>query len=183
MAALKISQHRAPSHHTTTPQSTSTLTTFNLPSTLLTAPQPQTTLLTQSRLLHLLHHRNKNQHRRSHWYRHFSSFRGEVKKLCGELGLSCLASETPPAQPLRKHNGRATLQGGSTSTSTSTITALRALKASRAAKHEAQRRVALRLTFWRDAGLVYKWHACVPPVSCLLYPPSPTRGFSLRSPA
>jgi len=162
MVGVKMPQHIAPSHTTTTPPSTPPLTLFNPPSTLLTSSQPQTTLLTQSRLLHLLHHRNKNQHRRSNWYRHFSSFRREVKKLCGELGLSCLTSETAPAHPPKKHHGHGTLQGISTSTSTSTSTALRALKASRAAKHEAQRRATLRLTFWQDAGLVYKWHACVP---------------------
>ncbi|KAJ9643054.1 RNase MRP subunit [Coniosporium tulheliwenetii] len=36
-------------------------------------------------LLHLLAHRNKNQHRRSTWWRHLSHFRSELRLLVGEL--------------------------------------------------------------------------------------------------
>lgn len=38
-----------------------------------------------SDLLHLFHHRNKNQHRRSIWYRHFSLFRKQLNALCLSL--------------------------------------------------------------------------------------------------
>ena len=38
-----------------------------------------------SNILHLFHHRNKNQHRRSIWWRHFSSFRRQLNSLVGEL--------------------------------------------------------------------------------------------------
>ncbi|KAF2719616.1 hypothetical protein K431DRAFT_211726, partial [Polychaeton citri CBS 116435] len=36
-------------------------------------------------ILHLIHHRNKNQHRRSHWYRHFDIFRRHVNTLCSQI--------------------------------------------------------------------------------------------------
>ena len=40
-----------------------------------------------STLLHLLHHRNKNQHRRSVWYRHFSLFRRHLAHLLSDYTL------------------------------------------------------------------------------------------------
>lgn len=38
-----------------------------------------------SDLLHLFHHRNKNQHRRSLWWRHFSIFRRQLNRLVEEI--------------------------------------------------------------------------------------------------
>jgi ribonuclease MRP protein subunit RMP1 len=38
-----------------------------------------------SHLTYLLYRRNKNQHRRSHWWRHFNIFRRQLNKLCLEL--------------------------------------------------------------------------------------------------
>ena len=38
-----------------------------------------------SNLLHLFHHRNKNQHRRSIWWRHFSTFRRQLNSLVAEV--------------------------------------------------------------------------------------------------
>jgi ribonuclease MRP protein subunit RMP1 len=38
-----------------------------------------------SHLTYLLYRRNKNQHRRSHWWRHFNIFRRQLSKLCLEL--------------------------------------------------------------------------------------------------
>ena len=38
-----------------------------------------------SDILHLFHHRNKNQHRRSIWWRHFSNFRRQLDALVGEI--------------------------------------------------------------------------------------------------
>jgi hypothetical protein len=42
-------------------------------------------LKTQSSLLHLLHHRSSNQHRRSSWYRPFSLFRKQLRLALSEL--------------------------------------------------------------------------------------------------
>lgn len=39
-----------------------------------------------SGILHLFHHRNKNQHRRSVWWRHFSVFRRQFNGLLEEIG-------------------------------------------------------------------------------------------------
>ncbi|KAK3117555.1 RNase MRP subunit [Teratosphaeriaceae sp. CCFEE 6253] len=39
----------------------------------------------QAAILHLFHHRNKNQHRRSVWWRHFSLFRKHLSKLVDHL--------------------------------------------------------------------------------------------------
>ncbi|EME81974.1 uncharacterized protein MYCFIDRAFT_18376, partial [Pseudocercospora fijiensis CIRAD86] len=36
-------------------------------------------------LLHLFHHRNKNQHRRSHWYKHMNTFRRQLQSLLSDL--------------------------------------------------------------------------------------------------
>ncbi|KXT13169.1 hypothetical protein AC579_9393 [Pseudocercospora musae] len=38
-----------------------------------------------SDLLHLFHHRNKNQHRHSHWYKHFNTFRRQLQSLLSDL--------------------------------------------------------------------------------------------------
>lgn len=61
---------------------------LEVPSSLLKpSSETQQQLLTHFRLLHLLHHRSKNQHKRSLWYRHFDIFRREVKILCKELQI------------------------------------------------------------------------------------------------
>jgi ribonuclease MRP protein subunit RMP1 len=38
-----------------------------------------------SSLAYLIYRRNKNQHRRSHWWRHFNNFRRKLHRLCSEL--------------------------------------------------------------------------------------------------
>ncbi|KAK1071089.1 RNase MRP subunit [Friedmanniomyces endolithicus] len=38
-----------------------------------------------SDVLHLFHHRNQNQHRRSTWWRRFSIFRRQVRNLCAQI--------------------------------------------------------------------------------------------------
>ncbi|KAF2768475.1 hypothetical protein EJ03DRAFT_257773, partial [Teratosphaeria nubilosa] len=43
------------------------------------------TLQHLSDLLHIFHHRNKNQHRRSTWWRHFSIFRRQLTCLGNEM--------------------------------------------------------------------------------------------------
>ena len=80
-----------------------------------------------SSLLHLLHHRNHNQHRRSPWYRHFSLFRRNLASLLSDY---------------------------TTLTSTPTTNLERArLKTQSPALHK---RVAQRLEFWQDV-LVARW--------------------------
>ncbi|KAK6436144.1 Ribonuclease MRP protein subunit rmp1 [Oleoguttula sp. CCFEE 5521] len=57
-----------------------------------------------SSLLRLFHHRNKNQHRRSIWYRHFSTFHRQLTKL---LNLHSTVSATPTTHTERaKHKAR-----------------------------------------------------------------------------
>jgi ribonuclease MRP protein subunit RMP1 len=48
-------------------------------------PSPKETLISVQQLLHLTHHRNKNQHRLSKWYKAFSILRHQVVKLIAEL--------------------------------------------------------------------------------------------------
>lgn len=50
----------------------------------LTKPQ-QESLQRLSDLLHLFNHRNKNQHRRSIWWRQFSTFRHQLDSLCADI--------------------------------------------------------------------------------------------------
>ncbi|KAF1811999.1 hypothetical protein P152DRAFT_41764 [Eremomyces bilateralis CBS 781.70] len=47
----------------------------------------KTELRTLSRLVHRLYHRNKNQHRRSLWWRHFDSFRRELRRVVEEIAV------------------------------------------------------------------------------------------------
>ncbi|OQO03473.1 hypothetical protein B0A48_10137 [Cryoendolithus antarcticus] len=80
-----------------------------------------------SSLLHLFHHRNKNQHRRSIWYRHFSIFHRQLNKL---LSLLTTIAATPTTYTERaKHKARLP---------------------------ELQTRITQTLNFWQDA-LVPKW--------------------------
>ena len=58
----------------------------------------QATLQHLSDILHLFHHRNHNQHRRSIWWRHFSVFRKHVSKLVADLED---LKEVPPTQLAR----------------------------------------------------------------------------------
>ena len=48
-------------------------------------PTAREELHTISQLLHLTHHRNKNQHRLSKWYKSFSVLRRSIAKLVSEL--------------------------------------------------------------------------------------------------
>ena len=48
-------------------------------------PSPKETLISVQQLLHLTHHRNKNQHRLSKWYKAFSILRHQIVKLIAEL--------------------------------------------------------------------------------------------------
>jgi ribonuclease MRP protein subunit RMP1 len=48
-------------------------------------PTPKESLISTHQLLHLTHHRNKNQHRLSKWYKWFSILRRQISKLITEL--------------------------------------------------------------------------------------------------
>lgn len=71
---------------------------------LKVSPNNQQELQHLSDILHLLHHRNHNQHRRSSWYRHFSIFRRHLSTLL--LHLAVLAEQ--PTTNLAKHRKKVT---------------------------------------------------------------------------
>lgn len=97
------------------------------PTTRLPSKDDLSLLTHFSSLLHLLHHRNNNQHRRSPWYRHFSLFRRHLDALLSDY---------------------------ITLTSTPTTNLERArLKTQSPALHV---RISQRLKFWQDV-LVARW--------------------------
>jgi hypothetical protein len=57
------------------------------------AKDPRNEIQNLSQLSNLLYHRNKNQHRRSHWWRHFNVFRRQLRSISTELG-----KQTPSAR-------------------------------------------------------------------------------------
>lgn len=85
------------------------------------------TLQHLSNLLHLFHHRSKNQHRHSIWWRHFSIFRQQLKKLITEITA---LKETPTTHLARTKKKFQDV--------------------------ETKRRIDQRLAFWRDVT-VCKW--------------------------
>ena len=46
---------------------------------------PTLPLRSSSQILHLLHHRNKNQHRRAHWFQYLSLLKRHLNKLIAEV--------------------------------------------------------------------------------------------------
>ena len=80
-------------------------------------------------LLYLFHHRNKNQHRRSIWWRHFSTLRRQLNSLVSEI-QSLHEFPTTHLQRSRK----------------------------RAQDRETKETITKRVDFWRDV-LVPKWHS------------------------
>lgn len=60
---------------------------------------PATELRKLSHLTHILYVRNKNQHRRSHWWRHLNVFRRQLRALCEEVVPDPPASATKLAIP------------------------------------------------------------------------------------
>ena len=79
-------------------------------------------------LLHLFHHRNKNQHRRSIWWRHFVTFRRQLNSLVSEV-QSLHEVPTTHLQRSRK----------------------------KVQDRETKEIILKRIEFWRDV-LVPKWH-------------------------
>lgn len=82
-----------------------------------------------SNLLHLFQHRNKNQHRRSIWWRHFSTFRRQLNSLVHEVQSLHEVPTTHLQRTRKKTQDRDTTSN-----------------------------VVHRLEFWRDV-LVPKWHS------------------------
>ncbi|GAM86844.1 hypothetical protein ANO11243_048640 [Dothideomycetidae sp. 11243] len=62
-----------------------------------------------SNLLHLAHHRNKNQHRRASFYRHFSLFRRRLSKMVDLYTTLSHVPDTHTARHRKKAEDRATL--------------------------------------------------------------------------
>lgn len=73
------------------------LPTLLLPSTNPKSAAPRAQLTHIATIAHLLHVRNKNQHRRSHWYRHFNVFRRELHRVCAELYLPLPHRDSTPS--------------------------------------------------------------------------------------
>ena len=89
----------------------------------------QESLTHLSDLLHLIHHRNKNQHRRAVWYRHFQHFRKQLSAFVEEIA----ELNSVPSTHLEK-------------------------KRKRSSDDVLRTRMAKRLTMWRDVW-VAKWWA------------------------
>ncbi|KAI9689568.1 MAG: hypothetical protein M1822_010220 [Bathelium mastoideum] len=94
-------------------------------------------------LLHLFHHRNKNQHRRSIWWRSFDSFRREIRSLLNEV-----ARWTTATADLRKGTWPSGAKG------VKTRMALAQKNAAR--KPQLELRMQQRLSWWAE-HLVEKW--------------------------
>ena len=94
-------------------------------------------------LLHLFHHRNKNQHRRSIWWRSFESFRRELGRVLDEANQWVAAT--------------ADLSKGTWSKGTKGLKARMALAQKNAArKPQIEAKLKQRLLWWADS-LVEKW--------------------------
>ena len=78
-------------------------------------------------ILHLFHHRNKNQHRRSIWWRHFSIFRRQLNALLNEVSNLNEIPSTHLQRTRKKVKDR-----------------------------ETQTKISGRLSFWQDV-LIPKW--------------------------
>ncbi|KAL3425652.1 hypothetical protein PVAG01_02443 [Phlyctema vagabunda] len=63
----------------------------------------RTELETISNLLHLAHHRNKNQHRLSKWWGTFSQLRRQLSKLCLEIDASPYHQQTTKSKSKSKN--------------------------------------------------------------------------------
>ncbi|CAK3943059.1 Hypothetical predicted protein [Lecanosticta acicola] len=72
--------------------------------------EDQSQLLHLADLLHLFHHRNKNQHRRSVWYRQFSLFRRQLNNLTHGITLLNTVPATNVARARKKAQDAKTVQ-------------------------------------------------------------------------
>lgn len=114
---------------------------------VLTHPATHATLQSQARLLHLLHARNKNQHRRGVWYRSFGVMRREVGRLCDDLDVRINvstegnAAEAQQMPTIKKVGERGWVSPGE----------------EERRKREVDRKVLARVRYWVDDGLVVRW--------------------------
>lgn len=85
-------------------QSTVASKTVQMPSRYLISPSTANidSLAHVSTLLHLLHHRNKNQHRLNIWYRHFNSFRTHISRLLKNYEILVAVPGTHAARHRKK---------------------------------------------------------------------------------
>lgn len=115
---------------------------FNLPKSLFkTSSEARQQLVTHLRILHLLHHRSKNQHGRSHWYRHFNKLRRETKALCRDLQLDLGSGFETTSNPAKS---KSTKHAKTVATPPSMI------------DKSAERQAADRLEHWVASGLISK---------------------------
>jgi hypothetical protein len=112
-------------YHSLQKSSTMSITT---PSPLSLSKESIDKLVHLTTLLHLFHHRNHNQHRRSIWWRHFCLFRRELSQFTAHLASLHSAPTTHLARAQKKTRDIAILAT-----------------------------TEKRMTFWRDV-LVSKWH-------------------------
>lgn len=131
---------------------------FALPASLRSNEDTQQRLLNYLRLMHLIHHRNNNQHRSSPWYRRFNAFRRELGRLCKDLGI-----ERGPGFPASATDASKPKRGASTSRPAHTLRGA-TLKPS-----TSKTAVIQRLTHWIDSNLISR---CYTAFSSLTATPS-----------
>jgi hypothetical protein len=126
---------------------------LTLPAELLKpSSQLRQTVLQHLRLLYLIYHRSKNQHRRSQWFRHFSTFRREVSRLCGNLGIDASRGLVEVSDDSVKDGSK----------KRTTVVTKKTIDLGKQQDRAAARRRALaRLRYWIDGGLVVKWYTYV----------------------
>ncbi|KAF2404153.1 hypothetical protein EJ06DRAFT_578854 [Trichodelitschia bisporula] len=140
----------------------STPTTARLSIHIMSAPPPlsslteaQTTeLLNTTRILHLLHHRNKNQHRAQPWWRHFNMFRRQTTSLLTEL--SPVPKTTTKSPPTSKPKPTKAAPSGSKAKPKAPKTRSLLPSEVRALTAERQERAEARLRLWTEV-LVPRW--------------------------
>lgn len=129
--------------------------TYTLPLDLL-KPSSQTrhTLLQHLRLLHLLHHRNKNQHRRSQWFRHFSTFRREAGRACTDLGIDVVKGVTEEAQDADRKLGSKVVKEKKSNVQAGVTLNLNKQQD----RASIRRKCSARVTYWVQSKLMTKWY-------------------------
>lgn len=106
----------------------------------------------------MLFYRNKNQHRRSAWWRRFASFRRELARLLSEL--SELDSLDPSAGATAKKNDKEkvkTVSGSGPGSGGDRPKSKLSAEQRRTRRAEVEKRVGARMEAWRDV-FVPQWH-------------------------
>ena len=104
-----------------------------------------------STMLQAMHRRNKNQHRRSHWYRHFDHFRRQLQHLLSDIKLADPKLDTPATT--------STVSKPSSETTPASIAAHLAHGERRRRDREvAMKSAAARREAWATGDLVRRWH-------------------------